>query len=102
MLVQEKQIVAEELKEKERAKDLEKREKARCSKLETKLRGRYHLVSLHTENSILQSIDLFPVAMYIFAYGAPNSKGLKTLEVILEASRLLMTFPTCSFLVGSD
>ena len=30
ILVQEKQIVAEELKEKERAKDLEKREKARC------------------------------------------------------------------------
>lgn len=38
-LVQEKQIVAEELKEKERAKDLEKREKARCSKLRDKVEG---------------------------------------------------------------
>ena len=101
--MQEKQIVAEELKEKERAKDLEKREKARCSKFETKLRGRYHLGSLHTERITPRNpLICFPVAMYIFAYGAPNSKGLKTLEVILEASRLLMTFPTCSFLVGSD
>ena len=38
--MQEKQIVAEELKEKERAKDLEKREKACCSKLRDKVEGR--------------------------------------------------------------